>query len=213
MGICPYSSSNDVYTVEKYNFRNNPKCHYNDSGFCKFRDECREQHFSIVCAIPNCDRGCKGRHPKTCKNQDRCRFFLRDICAYKHVDVAHDEGQLTNLKKQIESLKTDNERKESEINVIKKELEYLKNRLENETNEFKEESKDLKEHVSSLKILNDDLLKENDYLTKVNIELKQKLNSKISKSNTNLDCTDAGNDVEDDKGFDKLPSDYSTNES
>ena len=172
--------------MEKVNFRNISKCNYNDKGFCKFRDECRKQHFNTACEIQNCDKQCRGRHPKPCKNKERCRFFAKHICAYKHDTLGHDDAQLANLKTDIENLKYENERKLSEIAVIKKELKFLKCCLENDNNDRKEESNDLRNQIESLKKLNDELLKENEHLNKVNIDLGSKLDTKVSSNESEM---------------------------
>ena len=161
--------------MEISNFRNNSKCLYNDKGFFKFRDQCRKQHFNVVCEIKDCDKSCRGRHPKPCKNEERCRFLAKNICAYKHVILAHDDDELANLKKEVENLKSDNKRKKSEIIVITKELNYFKNQLKNDNDDSKEESAVFRDQIEYLKTLNDELLKENEYLRNVNVDLLKKL--------------------------------------
>ena len=78
------------------------KCLFNDTGFCKFGDQCRKQHHKSVCFIMHCNRNCNSRHPKPCKFKAKCKFFSKQICAYKHVTLASDDMELEALKKEVE---------------------------------------------------------------------------------------------------------------
>ena len=106
-----------VFRNESQNsdFRNNSKCFFNDSGFCKFGDECRKQHYKNVCSSQFCDKTCNSRHPKLCKFNERCKFNAKEICAYKHVTPANDEVAVEALKKQVQSLKLENEKNVSKV--------------------------------------------------------------------------------------------------
>ena len=60
-------------------------CPFNNTGFCKFRQECRYQHFYSICEKHVCrDENCPKRHPKSCRNKENCKFWFRGACAYKH---------------------------------------------------------------------------------------------------------------------------------
>ena len=76
----------DLNKVKKSYFRT-PKCPYNDSGFCKFGEECRKKHFKDICLKPKCSKNCEGRHPKTCKFESKCNLFKKNVCAFKHVTL------------------------------------------------------------------------------------------------------------------------------
>ena len=104
--------------MQKSDFRNNPKCFFNDNGFCKFGEKCRKQHYRNVCSILKCDKSCKSRHPKSCKYEERCKFFAKNICAYKHVTLASEDEEIYNLKIQIESLNLENKKKLSKVHQL-----------------------------------------------------------------------------------------------
>ena len=64
------------------------QCPHNNTGFCKFRENCKYQHFYTICLENICrNHECKNRHPKTCKFKDTCKFHSRNACAYKHVEL------------------------------------------------------------------------------------------------------------------------------
>ena len=76
------------------NFRSNPsKCAFNNYGFCKFKLECRKQHAQNVCENQNCDKKCVNRHPKSCRNKDKCKFLKLNTCAFNHeaLEKVNDE--------------------------------------------------------------------------------------------------------------------------
>ena len=93
-------------------FRNNTKCLYNDSGFCKYGEKCRKTHHKSICLRNNCDKKCNSRHPKPCKFKAKCKFLAKAICAFKH---ENDEKDLDDLKRQIESLKQENKDEKCEF--------------------------------------------------------------------------------------------------
>ena len=61
-------------------------CHYNQTGFCRYRDQCKNKHINETCADKDCSfKQCIKRHPKECrkyKSNSGCRFNRE--CAYKH---------------------------------------------------------------------------------------------------------------------------------
>ena len=110
-----------------FDIRNNPKCLFNDTGFCKFCEQCRRQHYKTVCLIQNCDKKCKSRHPKPCRFKQKCKFFAQNICAFKHATSAWDDAEgIATLKKEIESLKLENETKLSKLVSLEEEVKSLK---------------------------------------------------------------------------------------
>ena len=67
------------------NFRNkSKKCLYNKFGFCKYREDCRKQHFLDKCSDSECDQECDKRHPKECNRGESCKFYKKKICSYDH---------------------------------------------------------------------------------------------------------------------------------
>ena len=85
----------------------NLKCKFNNIGYCKFGDECRRRHFTLICQVLNCNQDCWSRHPRFCRMEENCRFFQKGICAYKHVSPKNDDeiaNELENLKSEIEEM-------------------------------------------------------------------------------------------------------------
>ena len=81
-------------TQKDSDFRNNSeKCLYNDTGFCKFRSECRKQRFENVCENKDCDKKCLDRHPKPCKFNKKCKFMAKSVCVFSHANdsLEYDE--------------------------------------------------------------------------------------------------------------------------
>ena len=117
-----------------YDISINPKCLFNNTGFCKFCEQCRKQHYKTVCLIQNCDKKCKSRHPKPCKFNQKCKFFAQNICAFKHVTSAWDDVEgIATLKSEIESLKLENKTKLSKLFSLEEEvksLNFIKNTSE-----------------------------------------------------------------------------------
>ena len=103
-------------------FRNNSeKCLFNDTGFCKFRTECRKQHCESVCQIEDCDRKCLNRHPKPCKHRQKCKFLAKNICAFSHAnDTLEKESLGDGVLERMEAIE-----KQVAQNKIKHETEIL----------------------------------------------------------------------------------------
>ena len=138
--------------------------YYEDIGYCKFGDKCRKQHFKTVCSNPECDKSCKSRHPRICKFKEKCKFFAKKICAYKHVTLACDDSELNALKKQVETLKLENEAKLSTIVKLDEEIETFKFKIEAVEKEKEISTKlvnELKETIALLEKENVDLRVQN----------------------------------------------------
>ena len=86
------------------------QCYYNNRGFCKHGENCRYQHFQEPCPNRFCkDKQCKFRHPRPCKHEKSCKFYLKGICSYRH-DVIKSAEELTNsakMKKYVKIKKND----------------------------------------------------------------------------------------------------------
>ena len=63
-----------------------PVCKFNQTGFCKFGENCKNMHVNKLCNTLNCNKHiCKNRHPRQCKYfriTEKCRF--NDVCAFTH---------------------------------------------------------------------------------------------------------------------------------
>lgn len=180
-------------------------CHFNNRGYCRYRDQCHFQHFSEICPKRVCRiKECEFRHPKPCRNKEKCKFFKLAKCVYKHEDDTKDdkagqEGIRNKLKEyeiEVEKLKADVlelkqivEAKEKELAIKaaneKEQSEVIanlrqKNSLEISDLKFSVKTKeiDLKERLAKEKELSNvinELRKENANLKEINGSLNTKL--------------------------------------
>ena len=90
--------------IFKYTSKNSSQCFHN-TGYCKFGDKCRFQHYYELCTKQICrDSQCKYRHPKSCKFGGKCKFLQRKSCFYKHIKKSYDEVDTSNsLMKDLET--------------------------------------------------------------------------------------------------------------
>ena len=97
------------------------QCPHHNTGYCKFRDQCRYQHFFTICSKSVCrDNKCQHRHPKTCRNGENCRFHVLKACAYKHsIETVLQRKEKKNISV-IESL-------QKKIKSLYEEISQLKN--------------------------------------------------------------------------------------
>ena len=84
-------------------------CRNNQTGFCKFSDNCRNLHIGDICTSnPNCqDKNCTKRHPRKCKYYwiyGHCKFGSR--CAYVHVSLVEELVlDLNSVKEEVRKLR------------------------------------------------------------------------------------------------------------
>ena len=162
-------------------FRYHTKCLFNDTGFCKFGEQCRKLHHKNICLILNCDRNCNSRHPKPCKFKAKCKFFSKQMCAYKHVTFASDDMELEALKKEVECLRLENERKQLDLDKLHDEISNSSAKEESshqniEVNELRENIKNLK--AENLQLKNEVKIKD--------LELKDKVANEAEIQNENI---------------------------
>ena len=76
------------------------QCPHHNTGFCRFREECRYPHYYTICKKTICrNEKCQNRHPKSCRSKENCNFFQRNVCAYKHdIDVKSERPSMINIK-------------------------------------------------------------------------------------------------------------------
>ena len=162
--------------------RNYFQCYYNNVGYCKFRDQCRYQHYSKVCSRSVCkEKECHFRHPKSCKFGSDCHFLRRKCCVYNHKfsesneKAFHNESEtdlineVTQLKVEIVELRKSVELKEQQLNEINvKEADA--NKL---IQELRDESDRVKHSVEVNKKALDDLKRENLGLKEANEKLNE----------------------------------------
>ena len=95
-------------------------CRYFQTGFCKFKSECRNVHINDICMKIECsDKSCIKRHQRKCKyffTYGYCKFA--NNCAYLHTNRAQEEKEIKLLRDEIRMLKIE----------ISKILEILNNR-------------------------------------------------------------------------------------
>ena len=137
----------------------NFQCPHNNTGFCKFRDNCRYQHFYTVCLKNICrNRECKNRHPKTCKFEGACKFDKRNACAYKHVklvDIKSTEStKVKALEDEIKDLQTEISNLKSNVQLKEEELKQIKDDLNETEGKNKEMKKVLTNKITILKTVN-----------------------------------------------------------
>ena len=75
------------------------RCRFQNSGFCKFRENCRARHVTTKCPVINScsNKNCDHRHPRKGRNGVKCRF--KSDCSYDHdteLSVEVNTAELTN---------------------------------------------------------------------------------------------------------------------
>ena len=167
-------------------FRKIPKCWYNDNGYCKFGQECKKIHFRIICAIKSCDRKCKGRHPRLCQFEEKCKFFKKGICAFKHINPVSDNQQSNALKTKMGLLETENKNLKDKV----KELEEGVSKEQNINEELKEliKVKDFTIEESKYKLANlENIASKNENEIKQLSEQTQREGCQIDKLKDDID--------------------------
>ena len=101
-----------------------PICVYYKTGFCKFRDHCKNMHIEELCSDSACTGdNCLRRHPKMCRFYaflGSCKFS--DRCSYSHdnqlcKDVVVLRKELTELRQRLLNV-------ESELAAVKEQKAY-----------------------------------------------------------------------------------------
>ena len=145
------------------------QCPHHNTGYCKFCDQCRYQHFFTICSQNVCrDKNCQKGHSKTCRNGNSCSFHVLNACAYKHsietfkTKENEDNSVVESLQKEIESLRD--------------EISQLKNIVMLKEEQFKDKLKDISKMEQKISVLEN----ENKNLKKTAVESKV-----VVKSNTN----------------------------
>ena len=88
-------------------------CLYNQTGFCKFRNNCRKMHDNAICHQDHDFKStrCTLRHPKVCRSfesEGKCKF--KEDCAYKHIVNKESEMSIkhaqdvVNLQQQLHNM-------------------------------------------------------------------------------------------------------------
>ena len=108
------------------NKNSSSKCNFNNRGYCKSKNDCKDKHSDDICNNLECnEENCEKRHPYECKFGIRCKYNKKNECMYLHVTLASDDNKLEALKAQF-----DKKLGNLELNVKKMEKElFEKNQL------------------------------------------------------------------------------------
>ena len=116
-------------------------CFKNKFGYCKYSDNCRYKHVTLVCEDGQCDiQKCEKRHPKICKyfrDFRRCKFTVG--CRYKH----ENQNELfEKLKKKIENLEQNmvENANNTDTNKIEQKFKEMEMKVEKQQKEIEEKS-------------------------------------------------------------------------
>ena len=98
--------------------KNQCVCRHNQTGFCKYGDQCQKQHVNQNCSITPCkEPNCIKRHPKKCKyfsEHSFCKF--KNNCAY----IYKEQKESVELKNALKEIS----RSKDEIEQIKINMKY-----------------------------------------------------------------------------------------
>ena len=148
------------------------KCYYYDTGYCKYKQNCKLYHPTEDCINKCKENKCKFRHRRICKNGENC-FYKHKKCEYLHIPetevtlASKDEQILTKLK----LIENENSELQTEIEKYTKEIGNLKKEIE----ERKEIGKEYKKEIENLKA-------KNMYVNLHKIEI-ERLNKVIEETN------------------------------
>ena len=137
-----------------------PRCKFNNSGYCKYGNQCKERHFDKICSNSKCKKVCNARHPKICKYEQNCKFLRQGNCAYKHATLTnHYDEQLMDLEKTINTLQKENK-------VLKEKIKIVQTSLTDEISK----TEVLKSDIKDLEML---ITKKVEMINKLNQENEQ----------------------------------------
>ena len=160
------------------------QCTYNNTGFCKFREHCKYQHYYSICSKTVCrDHQCQNRHPKTCRFGGDCKFLLRNTCAYKHnnqIKSSNNEiniigNQITTLESEIKSLETEVSKLKSIVQMKEKELEKKCSDIVDIKNKFGDEKATLNQLIAKKEKSNEAQEQKIRMLERENDDLKRQI--------------------------------------
>ena len=115
-------------------------CKFFNSGYCKFRSECKFIHAKEICSKTKCKnkKRCFKRHPKNCRYG--VKFKRMAECLFKHVpknsaqnpspptslDIERTEVKLLQLKAEVKYLREEKKEKQEDIKILTIEIEEIK---------------------------------------------------------------------------------------
>ena len=78
------------------------KCHFNNRGYCKSKEDCDKKHSDDICEDLECpEEECEKRHPYECTFGIRCKFNKRRECMYLHDALTSDDTKIAAIKKEF----------------------------------------------------------------------------------------------------------------
>ena len=110
-------------------------CLYNQTGFCKNKQNCRKKHENVIYPEDHDFKitGCCFRHPKVCRRYTRdgtCQF--KDGCAHKH-QTNQGAEKVKNLDQEVINLKLEMIHMKSVIQQMQSKIELLHEAIDNIT--------------------------------------------------------------------------------
>ena len=117
-------------------------CKYHNTGFCKYKENCKYFHAKLVCDGRPCFlKTCRNRHPKLCKYKESCK--RKTSCFYDHSQKVIEQDE--SLKNEIAKLKGNFADVTKQLINLRKEFETLKVKVESR----EKESSKLEEHIQT----------------------------------------------------------------
>ena len=122
-------------------------CQHFKFGYCKFRDNCRQEHVKEICENYDCHAySCRLRHPQTCRYWEkykRCKF---DPCAFAHknhlselLEIKKENSEIKEKLASIESALevSRNSEKSDDIEKLEKKLGEVEHQIEKKNDQIK----------------------------------------------------------------------------
>ena len=124
-------------------------CRYQNSGYCKYKDNCTFKHVTEECNENKCSRKtCKKRHLKWCRYGVECRILL--TCEFKHKTNSEEAGlksQIKELEETIKNLVVENKTYMAKLAALEIEIETYQKEVVNENEEKKTLIKTLRQNL------------------------------------------------------------------
>ena len=123
------------------------QCPHNNTGYCKFNDHCKYQHYNTICEKRICrDIQCRKRHPRTCRYGENCKFNIHSACAYMHNIHNKFNEETKKLTEKIETI-------EEQVKSLNAEIFQLKDTVKMKDSKLKENSIELSKIKKRMKLL------------------------------------------------------------
>ena len=124
-----------------------------------------------VCENKDCDEKCADRHPKPCRNKEKCKFFKNNNCTF-----SHNASEKVNDKVE-EQAKVSNDKFEEFKDLVSQNKLEFESKVNTFTNSLNIERKKTEENIKVHK----ELRKKNDDLERIFKKEMKELNLKMGK--------------------------------